>query len=358
MLFFTNREPDAGTGATPAVDGFFTRRFDPGADTLALADVQAAAGGFTLSAAASGIDDDAAMQRLVPLFRGPRPVLVYLHGFDNPPRDAFERCARLQALYDVEVVGFSWPGDGYQASGDEPARLPAPLAGSTAGLAELTADNRREGWALRLQRLYRQAKLNAIESGDALARFLRLVAAARLYVNQQRLTVAAHSLGAHFLKHSVETEGSAEALGAAQNIALLAPCCRAAGHASWVGSLAPRGRVYVTFNERDAVLWGARLTDKNEVKLGSDPGDRLVSPRVRYVSFTDAPVNANGHRYFVEGPGGGRPHKNARKLFGRILAGDSDLQPGEPERKVYPLGCDADGATCWMAKPDDPSAGG
>ncbi len=350
MLIFTNRELQSA--ADPSA---FTRRFQPGAERLGTAEVQRSSAGFALADVQPALDDDAAMQRLVPLFRGGKSVLVYLHGNNNPPAACFERCARLGEIYDVEVVGFSWPSEGYLSSGVDLPNMPAGGdAGNTGedALAGIQAGNRKEGWAERKIRRYRQAKVNAQESGDALARFFRLLAAARLYANQQRLSIAAHSLGCHFLQYAIENEGAAESLGAAHNNALLAACCRAEGHAGWVGKLSPKGQVFVTYNQGDLVLFGAYIADGSQVKLGVEPGARLVSPKLRYVSFTNAPVGAGGHGYFVRDSGDKMP-KAARKLFGRIFGSQRDIQEdqGEYPRKVYPVGCDADGATCYMANP-------
>ena len=304
-----------------------------------------------------GLNDDDAMQLLVPIFQGPKPVLVYLHGNNNAPATCFERCARLAEIYDVEVIGFSWPSEGYLSSGDELPNM-ASVAVAKADedredtLSGISVMNRKDGWAERKSRRYRQAKTNAQDSGDALARFLRLVAAARLYANQQRLTIAVHSLGCHFLQYAIETESSAESLGAAQNIALIAACCRAAGHETWISKLNPKGQVFITYNKGDSVLFGAYIVDGGQTKLGTEPGTRLVSSRVRYVSFTNSQVGFGGHGYFVRDAGKDVP-KAPKKLFMRMFRSERDIREdqGEYPRNIYPVGCDPDGTTCYMASP-------
>ena len=181
--------------------------------------------------------------------------------------------------------------------------------------------------------------------------------AARLYTNQQRMSIAAHSLGCHFLQYAVENEGASESLGAAHHIALLAACCRAEGHAGWVGRLSPKGQVFVAYNLGDGVLFGAYIADGSQVKLGTEPGTRSASPKVRYVSFTNAQVGLGGHGYFVRAAGDDVP-KAPKKLFQRIFGSEQDVQQGERPRKVYPVGCDPDGKTCYMAAPSpDPAQG-
>lgn len=357
MLIFTNRVIHPATGPSA-----LSAEFQPGADTLSAVRVTRAGKGFAVGDAQPALADDAAMQQLVPLFQADKPVLLYLHGNNNLPAACFERCARLGELYGLAVVGFSWPSEGLLSSGQDLPNMPPAAADDTdaadpaaaeGSLAAITAANRKQGWAERKIRRYRQAKVNAQESGDALARFLRLLAAARLYANHQRLSIAAHSLGCHFVQYAIENEGAAESLSAAHNIALLAACCRADGHATWVRKLTPKGQVFITYNKGDLVLFGAAIADGQQTKLGAEPGARVVDPRLRYVSFSSAPVGFGGHAYFVA-DAGDKPPKAFRKLFQRIFGSERDIREdqGEYPRKVYPVGCDADGSTCYMAKPN------
>ncbi len=352
MLIFTNRMM-----TTDPAPPEFTRKFQPGAETLAVAKVnRVPGGGFSLADPTPQIGDDDAVRVLVSVFSGVRPVLVYLHGNNNSPEACFERCARLDEIYGLEVVGFSWASEGYLSSGDELPMLAPEAAASDSselGLASVSPANRKDDRVQNKIRRYRQAKQNAQDSSDALARFFRLLAVSRLYANHQPMTIAAHSLGSHFLQYTIETETAAESLAAAQNIVLLAACCRADGHAGWVSKLSPKSRTYVTYNRNDLVLFGAWVADNKQVKLGTEPGDRIVSPKVRYVSLTNSQTDLSGHSYFVRDTGKQMP-KAHKRLFGRIFAGENDIDivKGEHPNAVYPTGCDADGSTCYMARPE------
>lgn len=349
MLIFTNRDTQGATDPSA-----FTTRFAPGATNLGLAAVARDGNGFRLSGLKSQVSDDQALQSLVPVFTGSQRVLVYLHGNNNSPSACFERCARLEEIYGLAVIGFSWPSEGLQSSGDD---LPGLVATSEdkdgdSALLGVKPSNRTDDGIQRKIRRYHQAKDNASDGKDAMARFLRLLATARLYANQQKMSLAAHSLGAHYLQSTLDVSGALESLGAMQNIALLAACCRASGHASWVSQLQPPGQVFITFNKPDLVLYGARIADNNQIKLGAEPTDLVESPKVRYVSFTNAQLNFGGHSYFVRDAGKKVP-KVQRKLFGRMFGSERDVQvdAGESPGDVYPLNCDADGVTCYMAVP-------
>ena len=347
MLAFTNRETVAASDPTA-----FSNRFQPGDTTLALASVARSGNSFAVSALQAAITDDQALQVLVPVFAGTQRVLVYLHGNNNAPGDCFERCARLEEIYGVSVIAFSWASEGLLPSGQDLVGLSAAgMANDTeGGLAAVNASNRSKGAIQSKIRRYHQAKTNASDSIDALARMLRLLATARLYAHVQPMSLAAHSLGAHFLQNTLELTGAKEALGAMHNISLLAACCRASGHASWLAKLQPSGQVFVSFNAADSVLYGARIADHNQIKLGAEPGVRLMSPKVRYISFTNAQLDFGGHSYFIR-DAGKRVPKDARKVFSRQFGSERDIHQdqGEEPKKVYPLGCDADGATCYMA---------
>ena len=353
MLIFTNRNlvdrPD---------ETAFTTRFTPAATTLGFADVAGSAGNWAVSALMAEASDAEALDALLTVFEGPRRVLVYVHGNNNTPASCFERCALLEQLYGCEVIGFSWTSEGFGPDGSALFGLsPNPEVGDENNLDGVNAANRTGNWAQDKIRRYHQAQTNAKDSIDALARFLRLLGTARLHANTQPFTLAAHSLGNHFLQYTLDVPGASESLGTAHNVALVAPCTRAAGHADWVSKIRPKGQVFVTYNKGDNVLFGAYIADGFQIKLGTDPGPDLVaSGVVRYISFTGAQVGFGGHNYFARD---NMPSK-ILKLFSRVFGSEEDIQPGEIPRQVYPVGCDADMLTCYMAAPhiDDGGGGG
>ena len=354
MLIFTNRDLLDRTD-----ESAFTRTFTPAAMSLGFATVVPAAGGapgWSVSGLKAQATDADALNALLPLFAGPRPLLVHLHGNSNPPASCFARCLLLESMYGFEVVGFSWASEGFLPDGSDLPGLPAQAAPRDENdLGAVNAANRRDDVIQDKIRRYRQAKTNAQDSVDALARFLRLLGTARLHANTQPFTLAAHSLGAHFLQYTLDVSGASESLGTAHNVALLAPCTRAAGHRDWLAKIRPKGQVFVTFNQGDNVLFGAFIADGGQVKLGTDPRpDLLETGMARYVSFTGAQVGFGGHDYFV------LPDMPTRtlKLFTRIFGSRRDIQPGEIPRQVYPVGCDADGLTCYMAAPRVVDGGG
>jgi hypothetical protein len=344
MLVFTNRDVTIDAADASA----FQRSFVPGSRRVAGAAVARDGSRWRLSQIDDDVTERDALDLLLPLFGGGTPLLLYLHDAASTPAACFARCAALQAEYGVEVIGFCWPAEGLQCDGQPLPRLAAAdVTAEELELAGLKPANRAEAEGQLLARRYRQARTNAEESVDALAKLLRMLATARLLSNAQPFTIAAHGVGAHLLQYALEVPGASEAIGAAHNVVLLAPCVRADGHRGWMHQLRPKGRTYVTFNLADAVLAGAFVADgRKQPKLGLDPGTELLQgPGFRYISFTDTHTGAGGHRYFIDGLTG-----EARRLFGRLLRSEADLQPGEPERKAYPGGCE--GVVGYMAAHD------
>jgi hypothetical protein len=345
MLVFTNRLLGPGNSGSA-----FGAAFTPGGEQLAVADVAPDAGGWALTSQDDDVSEVDALNLLLPLFTAGKPVLVYVHGNANPPAHCFQRLEDLRKLYPgVELIGFSWPSEGLLSDGSPLPDMSMPSGSNEGELAGVTQANRRDTGRDTI-RSYHQAQTNAKDSVDAFARLLRLLGTARLHANTQPFSLAIHSLGAHLFQYALQVDGATESAGTAHNIALLAPCVRAAAHSEWLTRFRPKGRTYVTYNKGDNVLFGAAVADGLQDKLGTNPGLDLVHwDGVRYVSFSNAANNFGGHGYFVKGVS-----KKAKALFSRIFASQPDFMLPESSKVVYPLGCDPDGATCYMAVPDAP----
>ena len=350
MLIFTNRALQDKADETA-----FGTRFEPGSERIGFAQVQASAGAWQVSDVHADASEADAIVALMHTFSGARPVLVYLHGNNNTPASCFERCARFASLYDVEIIGFSWPSEGALPDGRRGVGTRADSSGNEASLSVVIPQNRTASGIQDIVGRYKQAKLNAELSIDALARFFRIVGGARLAAGHQPFSLAVHSLGAHFLRSTLDVAGNVDALSTARNIALLAACTRAGGHREWLQKLACEGQIFVTYNNADAVLAGAQIADGGEVKLGANPGgDLLDGDAMRYIDFTGASNDLLGHNYFVDGA----MSTKKRRVLKRIFSSERDIQGSELPRNVYPVGCDERTLTCFMAAPRVVDGGG
>jgi hypothetical protein len=110
MLIFRSREPE-DRAAMPALEPPRTadaaRRAQAGhkhpAQTQQTAQVP-----WKVVQMDCDVDDAESTNELLPLFQEARPLLLYLHGYNSTPAAFFERCDRLQSLYGLEIVRFSW----------------------------------------------------------------------------------------------------------------------------------------------------------------------------------------------------------------------------------------------------------
>ena len=357
MLIFTHRRLNAAATDERAL----TREYTPFTDTLNSVDVSAGAqGSWKVTAQRSALSDADAVQLIDAVLKGNKPVLFYLHGNNTDPARCFARCDALERQHGVAVIGFSWTSEGYLPDGSDQPGLdkskPATDDDDEALAHIKSRDSLREGWIARKARRYAQAKVNAQHSTDALARVLRLVASRRLHLQQQKVSLAVHSLGCHFLHYTVDQQDAQASQAAMHTVALMAGCTGAAKHAAWVGRIRPLQRVYITYTRADTVLFGAGVAD-GDVKLGTAPGSEMLSaPHYRYIDFENAKKMVPGaHSYFVARPGK-KLSSHAALLFGRIFRSEPDFEGGiDASKKVYPLGCRADGTVCWMgaASPAD-----
>lgn len=348
MLVFTNRLLDSKV----TDEGALTRTYAPFSDALHSVQVSGKPKAWTVGDGRVGISDTDALKQIGKVMSAGKPVLLFLHGNNNTPDHCFTRCQLLEEQFPVSVIGFSWASEGYLPDGTDLPGAKEPTNKFTdpdEGLAAATTKaSLREGWIEHKARRYAQAKVNAQHSKDALARWLRLVAAARLGGMQQKVSLAAHSLGCHFLHYAIDEQDAEASLSALHNVALIAGCTGAAKHAAWVGQIHPLLKVYITYTKADSVLFAAHLID-GDVKLGAAPGnDRLVGEKYRYIDFESAKVKLGAHRYFVADEGK-KLTKSTKLLFTRMFSSELDYSGGFDQRKkVYPGDCSEDGTVCSM----------
>ena len=294
MLIFTDRVMKATSN-----ESAFGTAYTQGSERLGLATVSKKAAGWAVTAADDDVNQAEPKAALEPVFKGARPVLVYIHGNNNTPAKCFERCAKLEALYGIEVVGFSRPSEGYLPDGKlYPGVDPSESDGNEEELGAVKDSNRTQSKIRSKIYRYYQASLNGKHSADALARFHRLVGAARLDTNGQSFTVAAHSLGAQFLQYALDIPGATDSLSIAQNVALLAPCVRASDHRNWLDKIKPRSQLFVTFNKGDVVLAAASVAD-NGLTGDTQVNWEQTPPPIDSVSLPCATSVARGQRSAV-----------------------------------------------------------
>ena len=107
MLIFSSRESE-GRAATSAVEQQFTASADSLARATRKHAPQTQEEDWKVVQIDCDVDDTESMNELLQLFQEARPLLLYLHGYNSTPAACFERCDRLESLYGLEMVRFSW----------------------------------------------------------------------------------------------------------------------------------------------------------------------------------------------------------------------------------------------------------
>ena len=107
MLIFSSREVE-GRNATPAIEQPFTACINPLTQVVHKHTPQTQQDDWKVVQIDCDADDTESMNKFLHLFHEVRPLLLYLHGYNSTPAACFERCDRLESLYGLEVVRFSW----------------------------------------------------------------------------------------------------------------------------------------------------------------------------------------------------------------------------------------------------------
>lgn len=107
MLVFSSRDVE-GRIAVPAIEQPFTACINPLPQVVQKQTPQTQQDDWEVVQIDCDADDTESMNKFLHLFQKVRPLLLYLHGYNSTPAACFERCDRLESLYGLEVVRFSW----------------------------------------------------------------------------------------------------------------------------------------------------------------------------------------------------------------------------------------------------------
>jgi esterase/lipase superfamily enzyme len=236
--------------------------------------------------------------------------IFFVHGFNTNFLGALESGYRLQQLYNLEVLVFSWPSNG---------------GGGLSGVSSYKDDQR-------------DARLSA----SALDRCFEKLA---FYLQKhiathcgQKLTLALHSMGNYLFKSLLQSSIYQGETLLFDNIVLLSADVNNKDHAEWVDRIKYRNRLFITINEDDFALAASRAKggDQQQARLGHWLKN-LTSVNAIYLNFTQAPSVGNTHNYFSDD----EPLKNpkVKKVFQVALNGGrpEQLLTFDPGSKTYRL---------------------
>ena len=198
--------------------------------------------------------------------------LFFIHGFNTDFDDALDSAYRIQQLYNIEVVLFTWPSNG-------------------GGLSGMTS--------------YRDDKRDASLSATALDRcFEKLAGYFIKYSEQackQKFSLAMHSMGNYLFKHLLKSSVYQGETLLFDNIVMLAADVNNHDHAEWVDRIQYRNRLFIAINEDDTALLASRAKsgDQQKARLGHRLRN-LTARNATYLNFTDAQHIKAHHNYFTD----------------------------------------------------------
>lgn len=239
--------------------------------------------------------------------REKRHLLIFVHGYNNDMKDVLSTAERLETLYNVIVVPFSWPANGG-----------GPVSGTLAYLDDkqdarvsmdalnrffakirlyhemLTKTGRRALWQRAVDEDGSRDNREAVQE-----RFSEL-----LHEDcPVKLNLLCHSMGNYVLKYALRPGAAAASQLIFDNVSLVAADTNNHDHPTWVERIQVRNRLYIVINENDFALgWSRRKPGAEQrVRLGHYLKN-LVARNARYLDITRASAVGNTHGYFTGKP--------------------------------------------------------
>ena len=185
--------------------------------------------------------------------------LFFVHGHGKTFPSALSRAAQIQTRYNVKTILFDWPS-------------------FNSNFNRSLARVRRTG-----ENFYN----TLLQIKDYRSRY---------FIQDQKLSIFAHSLGNYFLTHLV-VNGNNQFIKTnfIDNLIINAAAVKSEDHGEVISQLNFQKQIYVVLNENDRVLKGAHL-----IMYGKMLGNYAISPlavNAEYLHFT--PVANKQHTYFA-----------------------------------------------------------
>lgn len=269
----------------------------------------------------------------------PKNILVYVHGYNNDMGDILRMAEKMEELYGVMVVPFSWPANGGGALG-----YAAYLSDKSDARASMDALNRFLGklhdyhtllLAPRQEALREQAQARHPEDHSrAQALFNELLAKDC----RVKISLICHSMGNYLLKYALGPGTGASRKLIFDNVALVAADANNEAHAEWVERIQTRNRLYVVINEDDFALgWSRRKPGREQKARLGHYLRNLTASNAYYVDVTGAKDVGNSHSYFADKAA--ERNKQVQGFFQKVFNGSKAEQglPYSADLNLYRL---------------------
>ena len=249
-------------------------------------------------------------------------LLIFIHGYNNDIEDVIRTVRRIEKVYDVIVVPFSWPANGGGAVSGKIDYLSDKADARASATALHRAVMKVEEYHRLLtqglqERLWKEAVGDKSENHqNARARFSQRIEASC----KTKLSLMCHSMGNYVLKYATLPSDSHTRKLVFDNVCLIAADVNNPEHENWVECIPARNRLYVSINEDDWALKWSRVKPGAEQKarLGHHLRN-LVAKNVYYLDVTRNKKVGSEHSYFQ---GGAIENPTIKRLFSKMFAGE------------------------------------
>jgi len=272
---------------------------------------------------------DVACQLYKQCLKNKKHILVFVHGYNNDMSDVLATAEKLEKLYKVSVVPFSWPANG---------------GGEVSGAASYLSDKRdaRVSTGALDRFLERLQSYHEIFSAARKGRQWNVAIkkhpdnheeARAEYAREQEkdcgmsINMVCHSMGNYLLKYATMPSASQMRRLIFDNVCIVAADANNKDHKKWVEEIQSRLGVYIVINEDDSALkWSRRKPGEEQLARLGHYLKGLNAMNTSYLNVTDAPFVGGEHSYFKGDP----VSKNSRlkKMFASIFEGR------RPEREM------------------------
>ncbi|MCM8541994.1 MAG: alpha/beta hydrolase [Lentisphaeraceae bacterium] len=229
-------------------------------------------------------------------------VLFYVHGFNNDLEDILERAKKMEELYGVIAVIFTWPANGGGVSGVVSYKSDKRDARASAGALERTLEKTSQYIHMINEEYENRINEESIERyPENIEKRYEFIA--RSYVENcpVRLTLILHSMGNYVYKNALRPSSTTANPLVFDTVILAAPDVNNKDHKEWVDKVKFKNRLYILINEKDKALLVSRI------KLGDEQLPRLGhwtkgldSKNAQYINLTNAPEVGRSHAYFED----------------------------------------------------------
>ncbi|OMP94770.1 alpha/beta hydrolase [Raoultella terrigena] len=235
-------------------------------------------------------------------------LLFFVHGYNNNMEEVLERANRLEQLYSVEVLAFSWPANGGGVWGTTSYMSDKKDARASTGALERALGRMSYLFREHVEKVKVEINKKVDKKlGNKISAEKRNELTMELQENNCTISVnmMVHSMGNYLYQYTLFPKSSEAHELLFDNVILVAADTNNEGHKDWVDKIPCRKSVYITLNEDDKALrWSrAKVGEEQLPRLGHYLHN-LDSRQGVYINFTG--IVGDSHAYFegtpVEGP--------------------------------------------------------